>query len=76
MGYLRTKKLAILEIFNKTKTNYLEGSTLLTELEKRGFKMNKRQLSLFIYNNMEMQYLKTSRSRDGTIVGWKLIGWI
>jgi len=76
MGYLRTKKLAILEIFKNAKSNYLEGSTLLTELEKLGFKMNKRQLSLFIYNNMEMQYLKTSRSQNGTIVGWKLIGWI
>ncbi len=76
MGYLRTKKLAILEIFNKTKTSYLEGSTLLTELEKRGFKMNKRQLSLFIYHNMDIEYLKASRDSEGTILGWNLITFV
>ncbi len=76
MGYLRTKKLAILEIFKKAKSNYLEGSTLLTELEKLGFKMNKRQLSLFIYNNMDMEYLKASRDSEGTILGWNLITFV
>ncbi|MFQ5975593.1 MAG: hypothetical protein ACE5J5_04685 [Candidatus Hydrothermarchaeales archaeon] len=76
MGYLGRKKYHILEIFKNTKNNYLEGTTLLSELEKKGFKMTKRQLSLFIYNNMEMEYLKASRNSDGTIAGWKLISWV
>lgn len=76
MAYLRSKKYQILEIFKNAKNTYLEGHTVLSELEKRGIKMSKRQLSLFIYNNLEMEYLKASRNTDGTITGWKLIGFI
>ncbi len=76
MAYLRSKKYQILEIFKNAKNTYLEGHTVLSELEKKGITMTKRQLSLFIYNNLEMEYLKASRNQDGTITGWKLIGFI
>ncbi|MFQ5888124.1 MAG: hypothetical protein ACE5HY_05455 [Candidatus Hydrothermarchaeales archaeon] len=75
MGYLSRKKYHILEVFKRTKSGYLEGPILLSELEKRGVKMTKRQLSLFIYNNMELEYLKADRDSDGRILGWNLIKW-
>ncbi|MFQ5888248.1 MAG: hypothetical protein ACE5HY_06080 [Candidatus Hydrothermarchaeales archaeon] len=67
------KRKVILDVYKDKKTSFLDAFTILTALEKQGFKMTKRGLSNFIRNNLENKYLVPSRNARGTILGWALV---
>ncbi len=67
------KKKMILNVFKDKKASFLDTSTLLRALEKRGIKMTKRELSNFIRNSLEYRYLISFRDPKGTIIGWELV---
>jgi len=68
------KRKAILDVYQDKKTSFLEPSTILNALKKRGFKMSKRGLSNFIRNNLEHRDLIPSRDdKSGIILGWTLV---
>ncbi len=69
---IRKKKL-ILEIYKDKKATYLEPTTILKALEKRGFKWTRRGLSNFIRHSLQPRHLVPDRDSTGTIVGWTLI---